>query len=248
MPGRYEAGGRGRKAGVVVLVGLIHVIVIVALIRAFTPDFAARIVEDVGRALTVTVTSPPPTPEPSPTPAPKSAAPEPEAEAAPPGRRAVPKEVAAPEAKIVIAQPKAPPVAAKGTEDDAGAADDGAGQGAGGEGDGTGAGRSGRGTGGGGVAAKAVKIAGTINSARDYPRAGRDRRIGSDVVIALTVATDGRVEDCRIVRASPDPEADRITCRLASDRFRFRPATDAEGHPVQSVFGWRQRWFTAVQK
>jgi len=247
MPGRYEAGGRIRKAGVVILVGLIHVIVIIALIRAFTPDFADRIAGDLGRALTVTVTSPPPKPEPSPTSAPTSAAPEPEAEAAPPGRRAVPKEVAAPEARVVLARPKAPPVAAKGDDDDAGAAEQGAGQGAGGVGEGTGAGRSGSGTGGGGVAAKAVKIAGSINSARDYPRESRDRRIGSDVVIALTVGTDGKVEDCRIVRASPDPEADRITCRLASERFRFRPATDRAGRPVRSIFGWRQRWFTAVQ-
>lgn len=251
MPRRYEASGKGRKAGVALVVGLLHVIVIMALVRAFTPDFAAQVVENVGRALTVTVTSPPPTPKPTPsptpTPPPSEASPEPEGEAAPAGERATPKEVVAPKAKVVLTQPPAPPVASTGSANEAGAADKGAGQGAGGEGDGTGAGRSGSGTGGGGVATKAVKIAGTINSARDYPRAGRDRRIGSDVVVALTVGTDGRVEDCRIVRPSPDPEADRITCRLASERFRFRPATDANGQPVSSVFGWRQRWFTAVQ-
>jgi periplasmic protein TonB len=247
MPERYDAVGKSRKAGVAVVVGLLHVVVVILLVRAFTPDFAARIAQDVGRALTVTVTTPPPTPTPSPKPSPSNAAPEPEAQAAPPGRRAEPKEVAAPEAKVVLAQPKAPPVAAKGNADDAGAAAQGSGTGAGGEGDGTGAGRYGNGTGGGGVAAKAVKIAGSIDSARDYPRASRDRRIGSDVVIALTVGTDGRVEDCRIVRPSPDPEADRITCRLASDRFRFRPAMDAAGQPMQSTFGWRQRWFTAGQ-
>ena len=50
-------------------------------------------------------------------------------------------------------------------------------------------------------------------------------------------------QGCRIHRASPDPEADRITCQLATERFRFKPATDAAGNPVVSTFGWQQRWF-----
>ena len=63
-------------------------------------------------------------------------------------------------------------------------------------------------------------------------------------MIALTVGTDGRVKGCRIVRPSPDPEADAITCRLATERFRFRPARDRNGEPVESVYGWRQSWFS----
>jgi protein TonB len=38
-------------------------------------------------------------------------------------------------------------------------------------------------------------------------------------------------------------EADAITCRLAIQRFRFRPATDTDGKPVVSTFGWQQRGF-----
>jgi protein TonB len=46
-----------------------------------------------------------------------------------------------------------------------------------------------------------------------------------------------------VVEPSPDPEADRITCRLAEERFRFRPARNAGGEPVAAQYGWRQRWF-----
>jgi protein TonB len=67
------------------------------------------------------------------------------------------------------------------------------------------------------------------------------------VAVALTVGTDGRVVGCRVLRPSRDPEADRITCALATARFRFRPARDATGNPVESVYGWQQRWFTPVR-
>ena len=104
-------------------------------------------------------------------------------------------------------------------------------------GDGTG---SGQGAGG---ARKVEKIAGDIRSARDYPKAGREDRLGRRVVIAITVGVDGKPKACRIARASGNDEADRITCQLAVERFRFRPATDRNGNPVEAVYGWEQRWF-----
>ena len=86
-------------------------------------------------------------------------------------------------------------------------------------------------------------IAGDINAARDYPAASREQRLGDYVIIALTVSVDGRAKACRIHRPSRDPAADQITCRLAQQRFRFRPATNARGEPVESTYGWRQAWF-----
>jgi protein TonB len=93
---------------------------------------------------------------------------------------------------------------------------------------------------------KPVKIAGDINDARDYPTppGGRQVRLGHSVTIALTVGVDGRASNCRIISPSPDPVADRITCQLAVERFRFKPATDANGNPVPATYGWRQSWFT----
>ena len=104
---------------------------------------------------------------------------------------------------------------------------------------GTGAGQStGTGTGSG---QGATKISGEIQ-ASDYPAASRPLRIGDYVIVALTVGADGRPTACRIHRPSRDPQADAITCNLARSRFRFRPATDAGGNPVEAEFGWRQAW------
>ena len=98
------------------------------------------------------------------------------------------------------------------------------------------------GDGGGGGGGKLAKIAGEISSAHDYPLASRDLRIGDYVIIALSVGSNGRPSACRIHRASRDADADAVTCRLAMARFRFRPATDAAGQPVEAVYGWRQSW------
>ncbi len=88
-----------------------------------------------------------------------------------------------------------------------------------------------------------MKISGDINSARDYPRKSRDQRIGHYVIIDLTIDTNGRATACRIVHPSPDAQADAITCALAQERFRFRPATDATGQAIAATYRWKQRWF-----
>ncbi|HUQ13153.1 MAG TPA: energy transducer TonB [Novosphingobium sp.] len=210
-------------------VAAIHVAAIVALVNAFGVDAVVATVRSVA-AFAVPLPSPPP-PPPQPARAPDKAAP-----AAP---RAVPKQVVAPKPKVVIPRPAqpAPPAASTGTAAAAGASTAGSGSGAGGSGSGAGGGRA-------VVAQQAVKIAGDIVSARDYPRESRDARIGHSVVILLTVGIDGWVKACRVVRPSPVPEADTITCRLASERFRFRPARDQNGDPIESSYGWRQSWFT----
>lgn len=219
------------------LVIMLHVAAVLGLIRAFAPEFSSKVADQVLASFTVTVTTPPPPPKPPPPRRPDKSGAAGEA-----GKRAVPREAAAPPPRIVLATQPAPPAAGKGIDNAAGARDAGQGTGAGGQGSGTGSGSGGSGQGG-GAATKAVKIAGDISSARDYPRDSRDARIGDSVVVALTVGTDGRVKRCRIHSASKDPQADQITCRLASERFRFRAARDGNGDPVESTFGWQQRWF-----
>jgi len=82
-----------------------------------------------------------------------------------------------------------------------------------------------------------ITPAGEINNARDYPTppGGRQVRRGHDVVIELTVGTSGRVTACRITDPSPDPEADAITCRLATERFVFRPRLNASATAASLV-------------
>lgn len=233
---------RRTRLGVFAIVAVLHVVLVAVLVRAFTPQFAASVVEGVTRAFTVPVDTPPPA-EPSPGPSPDNTRSRSEGAAGSPGRKASPRETAAPQAKIAIKPTQAPPVAGRGQENASGAREEGQGTGASGEGRGTGSGAGGSGEGGGGAISPPVKIAGDINSARDFPRESRDIRIGTEVIVALTVGTDGRVKACRVVRRSPDAQAGEITCRLATRRFRFRPAQDASGRPVEAVYGWRQRWF-----
>lgn len=232
---------RRTRIGVALGVALIHILAIIGLIHAFAPDWPERVAKQVGEVLTVTITAPSPTPEPSPKDSQQAGA------AGEAGKKAVPKEVSAPKPKIAIAEKPAPPAKSTGSADTSGARDSGQGTGAGGVGSGTGSGAGGQGQGA-GAGTPLQKIAGDINSARDFPRETRDLRNGSHVIIALTVGTDGRVKGCRIVTPSRDAEADRITCRLATERFRFRPATDAAGNPVTSTYGWRQEWWIGPRK
>jgi len=272
MAGADLSTPRSLRLAVAVFIVLMHIAVILGLVRAFAPDFTASVVRNVSSVLTVTVTTATPTPEPSQT---KAAAKQSGA-AGQAGKKARPKEVAAPKPKIAISKVPAPQASSTGTEIRSGASEAGEGTGAAGQGAGTGAGGSGSGQGGGGSirsgaseagegtgaagqgagtgaggsgsgqgggGSKAQKISGDINSARDYPREGRDLRIGDHVIIVLTVGTDGRARNCRVRRPSRDAKADSITCELAKKRFRFRPATNASGQPVESFYGWKQRWF-----
>lgn len=223
------------KWGTLALVVLLHVAALIALARAFAPDFTAAVVERATSLVTVTVaTREEPTAEPSPVPDAGAAAPE--------GEKAKPRDAADPSRVPITPPSDAPQVASTGEENRSGASEAGAGTGGGGEGTGTGSGASGDGQGNGRRALE--KIAGEINSARDYPKKSRDLRIGHSVTILLTVGTDGRVRDCRVTDPSPDPEADRITCELAKERFRFTPATDRRGNPIEGKYAWKQRWFT----
>lgn len=237
-------GTRRPRWGIAGLVLLIHVALVAGLIRAFTPEFAAQAVRAVTQAFSVEL-------EADPVPPVQPVSPEKPAPAGPPDRgtagkagpAARPRDMAAPKAPFAVNPTPAPPVTGRGEAELSGAA---TGEGAGGAsvGAGAGAGSGGSGTGGGGgLASPTVKISGEISSAKDYSRKTRDLRIGASVTIDLAVGPDGKVTGCRIVRASPDAEADAVTCRLAQQRFRFRPARDDTGAPVGAVFRWRQRWF-----
>ena len=228
---------RRTKLGVALLVIGLHVLLVIALVRAFTPDFAAKVVDTVMATFSVKVITPP-----MPEPPPPSKAPEPAGKTGNEGKKAVPRAAVALPTKLPISKVPAPKASSTGSADTSGAGTKGAGTGTGGPGNGTGSGTGGNGQGGGAVT-KAVKTAGEINSARDYPIATRDLRINDFVIVAITVGADGRPSGCRVARPSKDAQANSITCQLALKRFRFKPATDASGKPVASVYGWKQSWF-----
>jgi protein TonB len=230
MDSRYASRQRPRW-GTLLLVVLLHLAALAALVRAFAPDFTAGVVERTASLVAVTITAPPDPPV-----APEAGAAGAEAP------EAVAREVAAPEARLPRPS-AAPPAAATGSETVSGTGEQGAGSGGGGAG--TGPGSNGATSGQGGGARPLELISGRIDDARDYPTppGGRRVRRGHDVVIELTVGPDGRVNACRVTDPSPDPEADAITCRLATARFVFRPRLNSAGEPVVGTYRWRQRWF-----
>lgn len=232
---------RGPRWWVIALVALAHVAAFYGLVRAFAPETLAAVEREALATFNVTITAPPPPPPPpEPPPVPDEGA------AGDPGRKAVPKAVTAPIPRLPIAPPSPVPRASStGVATTSGATDSGAGTGAAGAGLGTGSGRGGSGQGGLVPVTKPVKISGDINSASDFPvpPGGRQARFGTSVTVVMTVGPDGRASNCRVVRPSPDREADAIVCRLAEQRFRFRPATDRYGEPVAASYGWRQEWF-----
>ncbi|MEO6248565.1 MAG: TonB family protein [Sphingomicrobium sp.] len=193
---------------------------------------------------------PPPPPAVIPPPPEKSASEthkpkNPEGAAAPPARKNTPTEIVAPKVALPPTPIKAAPVAGQGSAAKVGAAAiDGSGTGLGGIGNGLGGGLSGTGNGGGGSGGAdrgAVQVAGSIGD-EDYPPAALNSRQQGVVRFAFVVQTDGRVGDCRVTRSSGSRALDATTCRLALQRFRFRPARDTTGRPVASEEQGEQEW------
>lgn len=175
-----------------------------------------------------------------------------EGAAAPPAKKNTPTEIAAP--KTILPPPppiRAAPVAGQGSAPKAGAATiDGPGTGRGGVGNGLGSGLSGDGTGGGGgggAVSDAEQIAGSIGD-QDYPKAALVDRAQGIVRFAFTVLPDGRIGNCRITRGSGNRALDATTCRLALQRFRFRPARDTAGRPIASEEEGEQEWRLGVER
>ena len=226
---------RKPRWGTLALVLGFHALVLIGLARAFAPNIASEAIDRVASIVTVTTRE-----EPLPAP------PKPDLGAkAEKGKKAKPRPVSAPKKTLPVKPIERPEVASSGSEDKSGASAAGAGTGGGGEGVGTGSGDSGSGQGS-GRATEPVLISGSIEgSAKDFPvpPGGREERIGRSVIIALTVGADGVPSACRTYHSSGLPETDAATCRLALERLRFRPATNARGEPVVATFYWQQRFF-----
>jgi len=90
------------------------------------------------------------------------------------------------------------------------------------------------------------RIAGAIE-ARDFSASGAREREGRSALFHLSIATDGRVTDCRAHESSGIAALDDFTCRLILQRFRYDPARDAQGRPVPGIAGWQQRWYTPTR-
>jgi protein TonB len=109
------------------------------------------------------------------------------------------------------------------------AAGSGAGQGGEGNGSGTGTGGKGRGS---GIVTPPQQVAGTLTNA-DYRAARAPPGAAGTVRVSFRVRSDGAADQCRVLSPSGVPAFDEATCRLIQQRFRFRPALDASGQPIE---------------
>lgn len=113
-----------------------------------------------------------------------------------------------------------------------------------GPGTGSGSGGKGAGSGGAGSGSPPVRITGTLRDT-DYPREAQAAQLAGTVGISFRVRTDGRVDRCTIEQSSGHSLLDDLTCRLFTGRYRFSPATNAAGEPIEAVlrtsFTWGMR-------
>ena len=116
----------------------------------------------------------------------------------------------------------------------------GSGAGQGGEGTGSGAGGAGSGRGAGPVTPP-QRIEGALTHA-DYRRARPPEGAAGTVVVGFRVRTDGRADRCAVIRSSGFAVFDDATCRLIERRFRFRPARDAAGRPIDWTIRTDYTW------
>lgn len=216
-----------------------------ALGYALLAGLTVRTLPGVDAALaTFDIAQPPSEPPPPPVAERPAKAPRREGAAATPNLTSRATDLVAPEPVVPIATPPLITTLQAGTSSDptsGNAAIVGPGTGSGGTGNGTGNGGAGNGAGGGGGGTPPRQIGGSI-SKRDYPRDLFAANIGGRVGVLYVVSPDGRVTDCEIEHSSGNAELDDATCDLIIQRFRFRPALDAQGQPVESMIEENHTW------
>ena len=217
---------------------------VVMLVLGLRPDLRKAL--HPGELIAVAFSAPTPEPTRKPPPPPPAKTSAPRRAAAPAAMRNKATAVVAPPVPVVLVTPPvvAAPVANTGAAASNGAADvPGTGQGAGGIGNGLGGG----GLGGNGLGrapgpdTEPRQIKGKL-SQRDLPDGllapGEEASVG----VRYVVQTDGTVGDCVVTKSSGKPALDPVPCRLIRQRFRFKPARDGWGHPINAQIVETHTW------
>ena len=234
----------------IVGVALFHAMLGYALLNGLGADVVARAEESL-TLFDVLDLPPPPakTAPPSKAEVDRARPKDPEGAASPANLRATPTAIVAPKPEIRLPPPPqivAALAAGEGNAAAAGAADvRGPGTGSGGQGTGLGSGLRGTGIGGGngGSGVRARWVRGRISDA-DYPL---DVMVGGTVYLRFVVSPDGRVSNCAVTRSSGNAKLDATTCRLIMQRFRYRPARNAQGKAIPEVIRGEHSWEVAPE-
>ena len=234
MPGYRAEPTRPDKAKAIAGVALVYAAIVAAALL-MPSDSPLRIGGDEPTVL-IDVKQ---LPEPEPPPPEEPGRAEEEEGAA--GKKAEPTPIVTPNPRIEVpAKPPvvAAPVAGAGSASTAGAATAGTGPGAGGSGTGRGGGGAG---GGGGIGTEARLLGG--NSSRlpsSLLRVFAANRGFGDLL--LTVASNGRVTNCDVVRTTGDARVDQALCSLMMRRSRWSPARDRQDQPITVKVRYTATW------
>lgn len=224
------------RARSIAAVALVHAALGYALLTGLGMSIPQKLQESLE---VVDLLPPPPAPQEKAA-AEHKAAPRKSGEASPANIRSKATEVVAPEVKIIPPPPL--PAATKANMGDqftSGATSmAGPGNGAGGIGNGFGSGGSGDGDGGGGGTPLRL-LSGRIKDS-DTPKWLEDTRV---VHFTFGVSAAGRVTSCHIDRSSGYSQLDQLTCRLVTERFRYKPSRDASGRAVPDEVDGEQVWY-----
>lgn len=79
-------------------------------------------------------------------------------------------------------------------------------------------------------------------STSDYRSSWINREMTGLAKFRVSVGTNGRVTDCRILQSTGHQALDNATCKLVSDRARFTPAKDGFGDTVSGSYTASLRW------
>lgn len=79
-------------------------------------------------------------------------------------------------------------------------------------------------------------------SAKDYPRDATIARQQGTTAFELQVDPTGLPSDCRITSSSGSKSLDDQTCTIMMSRARFKPARNANGKAVPTVFRHSMQW------
>jgi protein TonB len=91
------------------------------------------------------------------------------------------------------------------------------------------------------VRARSTQNLASYVHAADWPSAAPADFRGT-TAFTLTIATNGRVTECRITQSSGVSAIDAATCRIMYSRARFTPARDAANQPVVDSIASRIGW------
>jgi TonB family protein len=92
------------------------------------------------------------------------------------------------------------------------------------------------------AAARRAELRSGYISDDDYPASALRANASGTTVVQYTIGVDGRVVDCIVTDSSLNSALDSASCSIVQRRFRFRPAMDAGGKPIEEVRTQRILW------